>query len=221
MNYNFWKKAGIATGALGTIAIGGAVLANDVAPTVEVEEQFNNKRGVMQKLHKAHKFMNNEEVNAAIKNRDYDAFVQAITKENGNPPRILDTIVEENFSKFAEMHEAIQGQNFEKVQEIAHELGLPQIGQRGVRNGQPFHTSEEREAIRDAALNGDYETWYDLVAVDGELPEFLQVINAGNFDRYSEMHQLMGDAKQIREELGLEKPRMRRKMHKGMGIGQR
>jgi len=109
----------------------------------------------------------------------------------------------------------MQSQDFETAKAIAEELGLPE---RGRGNGQPHHTAEEREAIREAALNGDYATWYNLVAVDGELPEFLQVINEGNFARYQEMHQLMDGAKNIREELGLEKPH-NGKQGKGLGRG--
>ncbi|MBD3281397.1 hypothetical protein GF391_01495 [Candidatus Uhrbacteria bacterium] len=225
MNYNFWKKAGIATGALGTIAIGGAVLASDAAPTMEAQEQFINKRGMMQKmhvknkLHKAHGFMQNEDVQNAIASRDYNAFAEALTKEDGTMPKILETITADNFDRFADMHEAVMNKDFETAKAIAQELGLPE---KFKANHPHFHTPQEREAIREAALNGDYETWFNLVAVEGELPEFLQVINADNFARYQEMHQLMDDAKNIREELGLEvggPGKGIRGMHKGNGNG--
>lgn len=216
MNYNFWKKAGIATGALGTIAIGGAVLASDAAPTIDTTNQAANRRGVMQQMHKAGQFIHNEDVQNAIESRDYNAFVEALTNEGGNKPKILETITADNFARFCDMHDAMQSEDFESAKAIAEELGLPTPGQRGEKNGQPFHSQEEREAIRDAALNGDYETWFNLVAVDGELPEFLQVINADNFARYQEMHQLMDGAKSIREELGLERPNQGKP---GMGLG--
>ncbi len=215
MNYDFWKKAGVATGALGTIAIAGSVLASDARPEVNTNSQFGAQRAMMQKMHKAKGYMQNEDVQSAFANRDYAAFVAAVTSEDGALPKHFEGITADNFDRYADMHEAMQSKDFETAKAIAEELGLPE---RGKDNGQPHHTSEEREAIREAATNGDYETWYNLVAVDGELPEFLQVITADNFARYSEMHQLMDGAKGIREELGLEKPNMG-KPGKGLGRG--
>ncbi|MFZ6015436.1 MAG: hypothetical protein ACOYUZ_03720 [Patescibacteria group bacterium] len=225
MNYEFWKKAGIATGALGTIAIAGTVLASDTATNInnDAENGFQMKRVMMQRMHKAHHFMQNEDVKAAIESRDYNAFVAAVTPENGQAPKILETITANNFSKFCDMHNAIKNQDFETAKSIAEELGLPGPGMRGngqgQGNGQPVHTEEEREAIHAAVLDGDYQAWFALTATDGELPERFKVINADNFAKFSEMHQLMDGAKTIREELGLELTGkgMGRGMHRGMG----
>jgi hypothetical protein len=222
MNYDFWKKAGVATGAIGTIAIAGAVLASDATPKLDTNNQFGAKRGMMQKMHKGQNFMGNEAVQNAIETGDYNAFVAAITNEDGNAPKILETVTADNFARFVDMHNAMQSKDFETAKTIADELGLKQPGMRGPGNGQPMHTPEEREAIRAAALAGDYTTWFNLVAVDGELPEHFKTINADNFARFSEMHQLMDDAKSIREELGLEVggnggPGLG--MHKGNGNG--
>lgn len=221
MNYSFWKKAGIATGAIGTIAIGSAVLANDAAPSPEQENLSFNRPGVMLKMHNAHKIINDEEVQKAIENRDYDAFAKALADETQHAPKILEKITAQNFDRYVDLHEAVMNKDFEAAKAIAEELGLPQMGERGMHNRQQFHTLEERQAIHEAALNGDYQTWFELVAKDGELPEFLQVITEDNFPRYQEMHQLMDDAKSIREELGLElKARgPGNGMGRGMGMG--
>jgi len=206
MNYDFWKKAGIATGALGTIAIAGAVMASDTAPQVNANNQAGTNRGAMQTMRGGKGLMNNEAMQTAIENRDYAAFLTAITNEDANVPMNFEAITAENFDRFADMHEAMQNNDFETAKAIADELGLKQPGMRGqgLGQGMQIHTPEEREAIRAAAIAGDYQTWFNLVAKDGELPQHLQVINADNFARFSQMHQLMDDAKSIREELGLE-----------------
>ncbi|MDF1496472.1 MAG: hypothetical protein P1P90_00240 [Patescibacteria group bacterium] len=230
MNYDFWKKAGIATGALGTIAIAGSVLASDAMPTATTNNQYGSARGVMQRMHNAKGFMNNEEMQKALENRDYNAFLASITKESGTVPKQFEAITADNFNRFVDMHDAMQNKDFETAKAIADELGLKQPGMRGEGRGQgmQIHTLEEREAIRTAAIAGDYQTWFNLVAVDGELPEHLQVINADNFARFSQMHQLMDGAKGIREELGLEVGHNGgqgkgmgggRGMHRGTGMG--
>ncbi|MBU2567006.1 hypothetical protein KKG46_05635 [Patescibacteria group bacterium] len=227
MTYDFWKKAGIATAVIGALSIAGATFAQ----TNTAQNVANNLtqrpfvQGMMGQRHGMGGF-NDEAVKKAIDNRDYNAFVTAVTPENGNIPKILETITADNFDRFVDMHEALKNQDFETAKSIAKELGLSEMDGRGMGQGQPMHTEENQLAIREAAINGDYQTWFDLVAVDGQLPEHLQVINADNFSRFSEMHQLMDDAKTIREELGLEGPQkgfpakgIGRGMHGQMGQG--
>ncbi len=218
MNYDFWKKAGIATGALGTIAIAGSVLASDAVPNININNLSGANRGVMQRMHNEKGLMNNEAMQTSITNRDYNAFVTAITNEDGTVSEQFETITADNFNRFVDMHEAMQNKDFETAKAIADELGLKQPGMRGEGGGQgiQIHTPEERDAIRTAAIAGDYQTWFNLVAKDGVLPERLQVINADNFARFSQMHQLMDDAKGIREELGLE---VGQNGGPGMGMG--
>jgi len=221
MNYEFWKKAGVATAVLGTVAIAGTVLASDAVP-LNANKQNANGRPVMGMMigRGERGMINNEAVQTAITNRDYDAFVAAITPENGQQPKILETITADNFSRFCDMHDALKNQDFETAKSIAEELGLPEIGMRGPGQGVKL-THEERQAIRDAVINGDYQTWFNLVAKDGELPERWQSINADNFARFSEMHKLLDQANDIREELGLQRPNQGRGMpHPRQGMGE-
>lgn len=73
-------------------------------------------------------------------------------------------------------------------------------GQRG-----PNFSQERHEAMQKAFESNDYNAWKSLMNGRGRVT---QVINEGNFARFSEMHRLMlegkyDDANRIREELGL------------------
>jgi hypothetical protein len=69
----------------------------------------------------------------------------------------------------------------------------------------PNFSQQRYEAMQKAFENNDYNAWKDLMDGKGEVS---QVINEGNFSRFSEMHRLMAEGKydeanQIRKELGL------------------
>lgn len=69
----------------------------------------------------------------------------------------------------------------------------------------PNYTPERHEAMQKAFSDKDYQAWKGLMAGRGRAS---QVVNEGNFARFSEMHQLMLDGKideanKIRTELGL------------------
>lgn len=69
----------------------------------------------------------------------------------------------------------------------------------------PNYTAERHEAITQAFNNNDYNAWKDLMQGKGRVT---QVVNEGNFARFSEMHKLMlegntEEANKIRAELGL------------------
>lgn len=69
----------------------------------------------------------------------------------------------------------------------------------------PNYTPERHEQMEKAFADGDYAAWKDLMDGRGRVTE---VVNEGNFNRFSEMHRLMeeGDtdgAAKIRAELGL------------------
>lgn len=73
-------------------------------------------------------------------------------------------------------------------------------GQRG-----PSFSAERHEAMQKAFENNDYNSWKKLMNGRGRV---MQVVNEGNFAKFSEMHRLMlagkyDDANKIREELGL------------------
>ena len=68
-------------------------------------------------------------VREAIENKDYNAWKTAI--EAAKPPSITEIITEENFDKFAQMHEAMQNGDPETAKTIAEELGLENHGMKG------------------------------------------------------------------------------------------
>jgi len=72
----------------------------------------------------------------------------------------------------------------------------------------------QRAAVVTAIENSDYDAWVKAVSVNGQLPDFLNVITKDNFAQFVQMHQLLKDgkkdeAKAIADTLGL----------KFMGIG--
>ena len=74
-------------------------------------------------------------------------------------------------------------------------------------NGIGFGNSEQKEAVRQAIENKDYNAWREAIK---NRPKITDKINKENFDRFSDMHGLMKEgkheeAKQIRKELGLPK----------------
>ena len=69
----------------------------------------------------------------------------------------------------------------------------------------PNCTGERHEAMEQAFANNDYNAWKELMSGKGRVT---QVVNEGNFNRFSEAHQLaeagkLDESKQIRQELGL------------------
>ena len=82
----------------------------------------------------------------------------------------------------------------------------------------PNYTEERHDAMTQAFENTDYNAWKELMQGKGRVT---QVINEGNFARFSEMHKLMlegktEEANSIRTELGLGL-----KNGSGQGQGQR
>lgn len=69
----------------------------------------------------------------------------------------------------------------------------------------PNYTAERHSAMTKAFENNDYNAWKELMAGRGRVT---QVVNEGNFSRFSEAHKLAlegktDEAKKIRTELGL------------------
>ena len=80
----------------------------------------------------------------------------------------------------------------------------------------PNYTAERHEAMTQAFENNDYNAWKEQMQGRGRVN---QVINEGNFSRFSEMHKLIlegktEEANKIRTELGLG-------LQNGSGQGQR
>ncbi len=85
-----------------------------------------------------------------------------------------------------------------------------------VQKGHQFNP-ENREAVMETIKNNDYDAWAALMADSKYGAKVLEVINADNFGRFVEMHQLREQARAIAEELGLpqHKKMMKGKMMKG------
>lgn len=86
-------------------------------------------------------------------------------------------------------------------------IAVPKVlAYRGDPNVQgPNYTVERHEAMTQAFINNDYNAWKEQMQGRGRVG---QVINEGNFARFSEMHKLMlegktEEANSIRTELGL------------------
>lgn len=62
------------------------------------------------------------------------------------------------------------------------------------------YTVEQRDAIKKAIENNDYNAWKDLTQGKGKVS---QIINETNFAKFAEAHKLISEAKTIRQELGL------------------
>lgn len=142
-----------------------------------------------------------EQVQAAVDSGDYNAFAEVA------PEKMLEYINADNFERFVEMHN-----HLESAKEIAEELGLPngrqmlqKAHQKGVKHGKFM---ENREEIKEAVENGDYDAWVALHE-DGEREaKILEYINEDNFHLLAELHEAIQNqdfetAQAIKEELGM------------------
>lgn len=82
----------------------------------------------------------------------------------------------------------------------------------------PNYTPERHEAMTQVFENNDYNAWKGLMQGKGRVT---QVVNEGNFARFSEMHKLMlegktDEANKIKAELGLG---LRNGSGQGQGMG--
>ena len=91
-----------------------------------VEKHFGHKRG---KFHDSEK---HEAMRAAVEAEDYNAFVAAV----GEEAPILETITEENFPTFVEIHELRAAGDKEGARALAEELGLQYYRGHEKRNAQ-------------------------------------------------------------------------------------
>ena len=70
----------------------------------------------------------------AFEENDYGAW-HALMTEDGGSPKITEMVTEENFDRFADMHQAMIGGDREAAQEIREELGFGQGMKRGWEQG--------------------------------------------------------------------------------------
>ena len=186
-----------AVGLLITMGIVSFVSAN----------QFDNK--FKKQKFSPEKQEQRQEVKLAIENNDYEAW----QKTKGTCP-FAEKITEENFDKFAEMHNLKKDNKFDEAKIIAEELGIKKEKHFN-KKGSFCKNSEQKEAIKEAIENNDYATWKEL---DVKCP-FADKITVDNFSKFAEMHNLKKDgkfdeAKIIAEELGIERFGKNRKFEK-------
>jgi DNA-binding MarR family transcriptional regulator len=213
---------------MSVIAIIGAVAITNVAATALAsngeEDEFQkpmNRPAINQE-----RMQHMEEMKAVVESGNYEAF-QALIAEIGRTPPMLENINADNFHLLGELHQAKQDGDFDRVKELAEELGIerPNMGQhkgqfkKRMQNIDP----EKREAVRAAVESGDYDAWYALITEDGRTPPILENVNADNFHLLMDLHQAKQDknmerAKELADELGFKKPDMGK--HKGQRFNQ-
>jgi len=139
-----------------------------------------------------------DQIVKAVESNDYNAWKELVAGR-----RVTEVINEENFSKFAEMHNLIKEGKYEEAGKIREELGLKM--KRGFK-------AENRLEKRKAIEESDYNAWKELVA--GR--RVAEVIDSEDkFNKLVESHNLIKEgkyeeAREIRESLGL-------KHHRGGG----
>ncbi len=121
---------------------------------------------------------NMEEVRAAVESGDYNAFAEVA------PEHLLEKINADNFGRFQEMHS-----HMEQARAIGEELGLergPKMDKKAQMKGQMM---ENREEIRAAVKNGDYNAWVELHEGTEFGSKILEHVNEENFSKLGELHE--------------------------------
>jgi hypothetical protein len=77
----------------------------------------------LKKRHKKMKGM--RKAKEAVKNVDFEAFKEIVTVNSKRDAKILEFVDEENFHLLSELHEAKINKDFDRMEEIRKELGLP------------------------------------------------------------------------------------------------
>lgn len=122
---------------------------------------------------------NHEEMRATVESGDYNAFAEVA------PEHLLEKINTDNFGRFQEMHS-----HMEQARTIGEELGLERGSKMGQKNGmKKGHMMENREEIKAAVENGDYNAWVELHEGTEFGSKILEHINEENFSKLGELHE--------------------------------
>ena len=133
----FHKKTVLSLAVLGLILSAGIMgasaayqgtndnSANNMRP--DNAPAFNQERRAEMDTHRA-------EVQTAIENNDYETW-KSLMEESKFNDKILEVINADNFSRYVEMHQAMQNKDFDTAQAISEELGLPDFRGPGPRGG--------------------------------------------------------------------------------------
>ena len=155
---------------------------------------------------------------------------------NGNGQGNKPELTEEMKETQAQIKEAVTNGDYETFKSLVAEMPNGEkrlenmteekFSEMNERHLNHVNLRENREEVRNAVANGDYEAWKALVSEMPNGAEILEKINADNFGKLIEAHNLMEEgqakmeeARAIMNELGLERPKA-----KGMsdnGIGQK
>ncbi len=142
-----------------------------------------------------------EAMHEALKNKDYDAWV-----ENAPADGRHSDLTQAEFEELAEKH-------LEKIESREERKELREA---------------RKAALDEVFANNDYEGWKELMTESGKNSQILEVINADNFDKLIEIHNLkkegkakFEEAQALMQELGIEKNFEKQGSHKGKGLGMR
>ncbi len=125
--------------------LGAALLATSgIAAADAAQGEEHQKRG----------HRHNPEIHEIVETPDYESWSQY-----ENLPDKLAGFDEAQFNQFADMHELRQAGDKEGAEEIRELLGLPERGEQ--------HHEDDREEMREAILEGDFEEWAEELAERG------------------------------------------------------
>ena len=163
-----------------------------------------------------------EAMTKAFEGKDFSAW-SALKNKEARSNRTNDRINPDNFEKFAEVRQLMEAGKTEEAKALRAELGLSEApgvsrGSRDVNRKRP----ENREEFRAAIENKDFNAWSAIISQNDQSSRILDHINAENFDKLIEMHELRIDGKTeeataLRAELGL--PELRERVKRGEGQG--
>jgi len=171
-----------------TLAVMGLILSAGIATSLAAE---TNGQGVLQR-DRVFDQADRDAINQAVLAGDYQTWLSLV----GDNP-ITEKITQDNFSTFQAMHQALA-----EARSLAEELGLPERG--GMMGNFGDKGGQNNQAVQDAILAGDYQTWLSLV---GDNP-ITEKITQDNFSTFQAMHQALADkdfetAKSLADDLGL------------------
>lgn len=174
------------------LAVAGAVITTAIV--AGTASAFGTKSSI------AKKFFSDKrgDIQQAIEQGDYSAWQEAVADRFD-----ADLITEENFNKFVELYRLKKEGKYDEAKKIYDDMDLPvkKFTHMKDHGFMKFHRDRENsEAIRAALDNNDYSAWLEAVGKESQMAE---KINADNFERLVEMHDLHEQARAIAEELGI------------------
>ena len=119
--------------------------------------------------------------------------------QNSENREAIEAAIEDgDYAAFQELLPENMAENFteEKFQEM--------IERRAEGEARRAEMEQHREEVEAAIAAGDYATWQALIEEQNPDNPMLEKINAGNFSKLQELHELREKARSIQEELGLE-----------------